>query len=107
MFHYYPPSNVPIPIGNRSPGIFDKRLEAISKLPMPVYLVYKEEIPDQGYMPKVEQLGTVEDGIQCPKDCELFTCSHTQVFISKDIYEDSYTRELIAKAINKGYIFGV
>lgn len=107
MIVYYPPSDVPIPIGKRPPGIFDKRLELISKLPMPVYLVYKEKIPNQGYMFNAKQLGTVEDGIQCPEDCESFTCSHTQVFISKDLYEDSQSREIIAKAINKSYILGV
>ena len=104
---YHSPSPMSIPIGNRSPGIFGKRLELISKLPMPVYLAYKEEIPNQGYTFNVKQLGTVEDGIQCPEDCESFTCSHTQVFIPKDLFEDSQSREIIAKAINKSYILGV
>lgn len=108
MFHYYPPSDVPIPIGNRPPGIFDKRLEAISKLPTPVYLVYDEIDLDHGYIiPRVKQLGTTEDGIECPEGCESFTCSHTRVFISSDLYEDSRLRRLIAEVINKGYILGV
>lgn len=105
---FHAPDPMSIPIGRRSSDIFDKRLECISKLPTPVYLVYNGIDPDHGYtMPKVKQLGTTEDGIECPEGCESFTCSHTQVFISKDIYEDSHIRELIAKAIDKGYILGV